>query len=493
MASSSVLADCTPPTEAGRKSLFGKVWLWVLLITVLAGVLRTLLLTSQGLILDESFSVYLGRTPFANFVNMVWGSEFNMVLYYILLRLWMHFGHGEFIVRVLSVMFATATVPVIFLLGKRLFDERTGLIAALLFAVHPYHLMLAQRARSYPLLILLVSLASLCFVRGLQKPTRAIWMAYAVLSAAAVYSHFFAILVIAAQLFSLRFLWQRPLPWRMLFSSVTLLAVLLLPFAVFLLQNGDKSHVAWIPDLNLQHLLWVFYSITLSKARSLTYVALWCLAAWSAFRASSLDRRWPYQFTFSWLIVPLILTITASVVQPILVERFLSICIPAAVLLAAAGIIQLARWSRPVAFGFLLLVLLYSASAIRFYDRHPEFTEDWRGASAYVLQLVKPGDAVMVGGLAGMTFDYYRDISGANLPPFVRLDSVNAPLPDPPPQNVWLLGSTRFNPNWKGAAPGAAEAEVLGFADTHQRGYCPLPPHPLAGGATVWQFHRCYE
>ena len=124
---------------------------WVLLITVLAGILRMLYLASQGMIPDEGFSIYLGRISSAEFVRIVWGSEFNMVLYYMLLRFWMHLGQSEFLIRMLGVVLATATVPVVYLLGKRLFDERVAMLAALMLAVHPAHLMLAQRARSYPL------------------------------------------------------------------------------------------------------------------------------------------------------------------------------------------------------------------------------------------------------------------------------------------------------------------------------------------------------
>ena len=491
MPGTSAVANGNSPSAAGR---IRQVWggpLWVSLITVLAGTLRVLYLTSQGIIPDESFSIFLGRMTSAEFVRIVWGSEFNMVLYYTLLRWWMHLGHGEFLIRMLGVVFATATVPVVYLLGKRLFDDRTAMLAALLLAVHPSHLMLAQRARSYPLLILLVSLASLCLVRALQKPTWTAWMAYAVLSAAAVYSHFFAVLVIAAHCLSLLYLVRRPLPGKMVLSSLALLAILLMPFAVFLLHHGDTSHVAWVVDLSLQQVLSVLYSLTLSKARCLTYVAAWCMAAWTAWRGSSPDWRWPYQFTFTWLMLPPAVIVGASLFQPLLVERYLSICIPAAVLLAATGIVQLSRWSRIVAIGLLVLILIYSATGIRFYYRHPEFAEDMRGASGYVLAHVQPGDVVIAGNVAGLTFDYYRDIDRATLPPFTRLESVPVSLPSPLPKNVWLLGGTRFNPNWKGGVPGAAEAEVQAFAVAHKGEYCPLPPHAEAGGVKVWQFSLC--
>jgi len=420
----------------------------------------------------------------------VWGSELNMALYYVLLRLWMHIGHGEFLVRMLGVLFATATVPVIYFLGRRLFDDRIAILAALLLAVHPYHLVLAQRARSYPLLILLVSLSTLYFVRAVQEPAWTSWMAYAGFSAAAVYSHFFAVLVIGAQLLSLLYLLGRPLPWKMVLTALGVLAVLLVPFAAFVLLHGDKSHIAWVVDPSRQQVLSVLYSLTLSKARCLTYIVAWCFAALAAWRTSSLDRRWPYQFTFTWLIVPPSVVAAASLFRPLLVDRYLSICIPAAVLLAAAGVVQITHRSRMVGFGLLAFIVLYSTTSIRFYLRHPEFGEDVRGASRYVLAHVQPGDAVIVGEVTGMTFDYYREIDGEAVPQLARLESVTTPLPSPLPENVWFFGSTRPNPNWRGAAPDAA-AEMQTFAVAHARDYCPLPPHTEAGGVTVWQFRRC--
>ena len=483
--------DAATLDSRGNRQARAGCLLWLTLITVFAGVLRTLYLDSQGITLDESYSIFLGRTSSANFFHSVWHSELNMVLYYLLLRGWMHFGHSEWLIRMLGVLLSTATVPAIYFLARWLFDRRTGIVAALLLAVHPYHLMLAQRARSYPLLILLVSLSSLCFVRGLQKPTWTTWGAFATLSAAAVYSHFFAAFVILAQLFSLVFLPRKLVPWNMLAVSLALLVALLLPFALFLLTNATVSHVAWVPGFSLQHVRWVFYSLTLSKARCFTYVAVWCIAAWAAFRASSLDRRWPYQFTFAWLVVPLVLTIATSLVQPLLIERFLSLCIPAAVLLAAAGILQLSRYSRPVALVLLGLIIFYSGSAIRFYDRHPEFAEGWREASNFVLKRVQPGDAVIAESLTGLTFDYYRDTLGAKLPPFARWDSFTTPIQAPLPGSIWILGSVRFNPNWKGAVPGSAEAEVRSFADAHRNRYCLALPNFDAGETRVWQFRLC--
>ncbi len=196
-------------------------WLLLVLITCLAGIVRTLQLAARGFTIDEGFSAYLALTSAANFKGLVWHSELNMALYYAVLRLWVVLGHSEFVVRMLSVLFATATVPVVYFLGKRLFNARTGLMAALLLAFHPFHFILAQDARSYSLAILLVCLASLFFLRGLQNATWINWLAYALYATAAVYSHFFAILIIAAHAASLLFLRRSMVPWKRLLLAAS--------------------------------------------------------------------------------------------------------------------------------------------------------------------------------------------------------------------------------------------------------------------------------
>jgi hypothetical protein len=56
-----------------------------------------------------------------------------------------------------------------------------------------------------------------------------------------------------------------------------------------------------------------------------------------------------------------------------MVERYVSVCLPASVLVASAGGIALLRFSRVLAIG--LLGIVFSWAAIRFYDRHPESAE----------------------------------------------------------------------------------------------------------------------
>jgi mannosyltransferase len=463
--------------------------LWLLLLTAAAAGLRILGLTARGLSMDEGFSTFLARSSAASFRTMVWRSEFNMVLYYGLLRLWMHLGHSEFVIRLLSVLFSAATVPVIYFLGLRLFGRKAALVATVLLVVHPSHLLLAQEARSYSLVMLLISLSSLFFLRLLESPSWRNCAAYAVLSAAAVYSHFFAALVMAAQWLALLAFPKGSLPRKALLECIALLVVLLAPVGVFLLHSS-QSHVAWVPNTGLSQVLDVLYFWTLSKARCLVYVALWMVAIWCAIQMPRKPEAWPYWFALAWLLVPFAIVAAVSLSRPLLVPRFLAIGIPAAILLAAAGLIQVARWSKSAALIVLLLIVFYSGSAIRFYHRHPESSVDWRGAFAYLLPRVQPGDEVVMDPYVVYTFDYYRETSRQGVQPLVVVGSLSTPLPATLPQNVWVVAPVLINPYEK--LPKAdTQAQVDAFLAEHEQLYCELPPRPEGASVKVWQMRRC--
>jgi mannosyltransferase len=459
-------------------------WLLLLLITCLAGALRTVQLTARGFNLDEGFSIFLAQTSGSNFIGSIWRSELNMALYYALLRLWMQFGHSELVIRLFSVLLATATVPTVYFLGKRLFDGRTGLVASLLLTVHPFHFALAQSARSYALVILMASLASLFFLRGLGHPSVGNWTAYVLFAAAAVYSHFFGLLVIVAHGVSLLFLARRIVPWKWVLMALCLLGLPLLPAATFLLRHRDAANVAWVGALSLEQARNVLYSLTLSKFRCLAYAVAWALAVWYTFRRPAGQSAWPFWFTASWLVVPPAITIVGSLLQPVLVERYLAICIPAAVLLAADGIARVAQRWLIVGSGLLLLIVFYSASNIRFCIRQAEFDENWREATAFVMEGAHSGDEVVImEGLPRVVFDYYRQTSPTNVPGLVIVGAADAPLSDPLPENVWFVGSMRLKPNW--------EDEAHRFLELHRQDYCSVASEPVTGPIKVWQFRRC--
>src|SRR5215469_11764749 len=146
--------------------------LWLLSgIIGLAIVLRAIHMGALSLWNDELFSRYYADL-FG--VKYLWTTglarESSPPLYYMAIEGWMRlFGSSEVAMRSLSAVASVLTVPLVYAIGKELFDSRSALLAALVFALSPMQVAYAQEARTYALLSLPVCAvlwSSARFMRG---------------------------------------------------------------------------------------------------------------------------------------------------------------------------------------------------------------------------------------------------------------------------------------------------------------------------------------
>src|SRR5581483_3113557 len=172
--------------------------------------LRARDLGGRSLWFDESVSAAMARLSWHDFIQALWNREANMALYYLLFRPWTQlFGDSEVTLRLFSVVAGLATILVLFWLGRRLFGTAAGVCAAILLTVSQFHVYYSRESRGYALAALLVTLATLQFVRAVQQSSGhrlREWLLYAALSVAAIYTHVFAALVIVAHFASLSWL-----------------------------------------------------------------------------------------------------------------------------------------------------------------------------------------------------------------------------------------------------------------------------------------------
>ena len=119
-------------------------------VTVLGFLLRVWEIGAKGLWLDEAFSVWLGWQPLRELLAWVVKIDQHPPLYYTLLHFWMKIaGDSPNDIRMLSAILGTLTIPVMFLLGRRLMGTTVGLLAALILALSPFHVRFAQETRMY--------------------------------------------------------------------------------------------------------------------------------------------------------------------------------------------------------------------------------------------------------------------------------------------------------------------------------------------------------
>jgi mannosyltransferase len=413
-----ILPAATPPAtlpapERVHASSTSSSWL-LAVITAIAAVLRLHAITAKSFWLDEGISVQIARLPWQQFFYVLRHREINMALYYFLLHFWLLLGSSEGFIRGLSVLFSVATVPVIYALGVRVWGRHAGLLAAWLLAINAYHIRYAQEARGYTLVVFFAALATLLLVRNLQEPESARWSWYIAACALAVYSHFFGALVVVAHGASLAFLHRRDLPWKDLSRTMRWLAYLIIPIALIVANIGASS-TRWIPPTKMSGVLQFLVMMAGNDGSRL--LALETIAA--AFAAFAVWKRWRRAgrtldcwgqvLIFSWLIVPIAVVLAVSMVRPIFLPRYLLPCLPAAILIVAAGIDTIKP--RMPAWILAAAISVFSFLGVFSYYRQDFDLErdDWRTATSNVLNHALPGDgAFFYQNFGRLPFEFYR-------------------------------------------------------------------------------------
>ena len=386
------------------------------LITGLAAVLRFHALAAKSFWFDEGVSVAIARLDWYNFARILWRREANMSLYYLFLRAWLCLGGSEFRVRALSVLFAVVSIPVIYFLGKRLFDAHIALLAAALLAVNAYDIQYSQEARTYPLMLLLCMISSLYFLKCLADPSRNNRLMYILSSGLAVYAHFFSALVVLAQWLSLSALDRQQVP-RQIKNDWRWIALSISPVVAFIAATG-AGPLRWVQRPGWKE-LWGFALDFAGNGGPLLVLAYAAavmaamLPVWRTLRVQRVSSQdWKYRFLGIWLAFPALLVLLLSFVKPLFVLRYFISSLPALFLLAACG---LARLRRPALFlpAFLVLLVLSLRGTISGYQRDIDIQRDnWRDTQQYLLEHAQPGDALMFHVPMGrMPYEFYHSLS----------------------------------------------------------------------------------
>lgn len=442
--------------RGGRSSTRGALAALALLaVLALAAGLRFHGLGGHGLWQDEAYSFVFAIMPAGKFWKLMWSREGNMLLYYVLLRAWVHVGTSEFILRLPSVIFSLASVGMTYALGKQIFSKSTGLIAALLLSAHMLDLFLSQNARSYTLTVFLLLASAWTFVRMVRSPERKMWrLVYPLLAALAMYAQLLAILVIASQWLSLDGRRIRSMGWRRCLGVAATFFIVALPMEAFALLK-NKGQVNWIPAVTWHGFMEGIYALSGYGGIGLLtfYAGLIGIAAVAALRASDSEYRFATRLAGAWLAFPVISMLVYSLHRPLFYSRFLVLCVPAATLLAGEGLATLQRLRSGIRWLWVPALLGMLALSLRSdwkYYRDPIWP-DWKDSTRLVLANAHAGDAFCFSGNGAEVFLYYmqreRQVPWSKLPSAYYSHGVRC-LEQPPEEiakpgsgytRVWLL------------------------------------------------------
>jgi mannosyltransferase len=349
----------------------------VVALTVLGGVLRFATLDRQSFWLDELVTVRLLRRGFSAMLGEIPTSEATPYVYYVVGWAWTHvFGFGEVGLRSLSALAGTATIPVAYAAGAALVSRRSGLIAAALVAVNPFLVWYSQEARAYALFAFFSAVSLMFFARRSALP-------WAVASALAIATHYFAIFLVAPMAIWRRWLVPALIPAVVLAAHIPLLLDQR-HSGQSVAQSALRSRIAGIPKD-----LVVGYSFPAELAGSLLAGALVVVGLVLLFTCSK--SRGAYvagTLAAVAVVVPIVLAVGGA--DYVIARNMIAAVVPAAVCLGAGYAVGRLGLGAGAALCCLSLAIVVSVAADPQYGR-----TDWRGA-AHRLGVVTHARAVVV-------------------------------------------------------------------------------------------------
>jgi uncharacterized membrane protein len=396
----------------------------LLALSLLTWTLALTLLDAKSLWLDEANGLVVTRLGLAA-LAAAQNELYHPPLFYWLLAQWLPLGRGEFFWRFPSVLFSVLNVLLAWQLARAWFGRAVALTAAPLVALSPVLLWYAQELRPYALLVTLsllttLSVTHLCLhtaphpsQRPLQHPPSrrslytafAWWLLAAVSITAAIYLHYFALLLLGLHLVTGLALLsaRRSAPWS-LFLVLSAWVVALIAywpwvqtpvFAAFLrLPTDSGNYIAallvqrfGVPEALIHRTtLWLAFGVVgglLSLA--LLYVILHTLHArglWARLQGA----RWlplAAAALFAALLVFFVVPRAYTVKRQLL-------------LLVPYLLIAFAWWwpwprRRHLVVAIAVLSLLASLANILLVPKN-----EWRAAAAHIAAHAEPGDLVLL-------------------------------------------------------------------------------------------------
>jgi mannosyltransferase len=402
---SSAAVDGEDQTAADRRRGLALM----LAVTALGFALRAFRSGAIPLAEDEFTTYFFATEPLDRIFSAAYLAETNPPLYYLLQRLWLVFGDGESVMRLLPILFGTLCIPLVYTLGRKIAGVAVGCLAALLLATSSLHIEYSRLMRTYSLLSLATLTAALLLLHilrayGLELGERdspppagrrlgAWWAAYTFVNLVILYLHNTAVLFPAlTSMLVLALIATRALPASFLKPWIAAHLALLLCAMPWLwvvhLQSKAIMPTFWIPRTTPK---WIYSELLglypVPKLGKPVIFALLAAGCW--IMAKDRRHRRPLAFLALFFAGQPLLLMLASLVQPVLIVRAMVwttafAFVPMAVALRALS--PRTRWLSVAA--TVLVVMLQLRPARALYPSPPErdsvadFTEPLEGFRA---------------------------------------------------------------------------------------------------------------
>lgn len=246
----------------------GRVWFWLILAAGIFARAYQFGSVPGGINQDEAFAAYeawsllkygIDTAGYHNPVYLTaWGSGMNALETYLMMPFIALFGLESWAIRLPQLIVAVLSIWVVYLLVRRLVNEKAGLIAMFMLAICPWHIIMSRWGLESNLAPGFLLFGLWFFVKGLDKPRYL--MLSALMYGLALYTYatywIYVPFIILFQLIycmacgKIRF-------DRNLFFSALILALLALPLLLFLAINKGYLEEIRLSFMSIPKLLYM--------------------------------------------------------------------------------------------------------------------------------------------------------------------------------------------------------------------------------------------
>ena len=394
---------------------------WI--IVLVAAILRFWHLTFESFWLDEGISAWYAQLPLGQVIPKAMQTGTNPPLFYLALNLWANiFGSGELALRTLTALLSLAAVPLVYAIGKTLWNVRTGLIAAALMAVSDFQIRFAQECRPYSLLAFLSCVTFFLMIHLLyHRRSVMLWIAFVLSSILLLYSHPYGVFVVAGENLGFVVFWLRHR--RGASSSVSLprwiVAQLIIAaaFAPWLMVMLHKAAAIQDKPLNLPAPIWTT-PLDIARMHTAGNTALFALCGIlcvmalfyrrSAGRVTSTPKHLDTLILLaSWMLIPLLVPVIISMAsEPIFQSRYSILLGAPLYILIAAGLGRFASHRIAAIITAVIAVVLFSHT-LDDYRRIDK--AQWRQSVTFIESRIAPDEYLIVHAPYYLVsiYDYY--------------------------------------------------------------------------------------
>lgn len=476
----------------------------IFIILAIALALRLIGL-NQSLWLDEGINVNVAYgLDFKNLILHYSLSDFHPPLFHAVLKTWiLLFGKSEIAVRMLSITAGVATVFAAYLIGKKLFGQKTALTAAILLATSPLHIYYSQEARMYSLAAFFASLSCYFFISILKKDTITNWFGFVFTTALMLYTDYLPYFLIPVYFIYLLINKKRiaKATFKAFIPAFILILILITPW-LFLIQKQIEAGLsaaaaspAWAQVVgapSFQNLLVTFVKFhvgRISHDNNFIYALLFAPAAIfsiALFSFSLLRLSYTRVFLWFWFAGPIFLAFIAAYFVPIFAYFRFIFVLPALYLIWACAINTL-NWKILVRF-LLAIALIINVTSVSIYFLNPKFQrENWRSAANYIHQNFDDKTIVLFESNYTIgPFDYYNN---GRVRAYGALDSFNAEKAKVKEKVTALTSSKNKIFLFQYLAP-ITDPQELVFQQLTEIGFKNTGTYDFAGVGFIYEFKR---